>query len=50
MDDIFVIKDGLTEGDKIVLEGVREVRDGEKVDFEYKDPVEVLSQLKNKAE
>jgi membrane fusion protein (multidrug efflux system) len=50
MEDIFVIEDGVKEGDKIVLEGVRQVRDGEKVEFEFRDAKEVLSDLKFKAE
>lgn len=50
MDDVYVIKNGLQAGDKIVLEGIRQVRDGEKVEYEFRDPVEVLAHLKNKAE
>lgn len=50
LDDIFVIKKGLKPGEKIVLEGIRQVRDGEKVEYEFRDPTEVLGQLKNKAE
>ena len=36
LDDIFVIKSGLDVNDKIVLEGVRQVRDGEKVEYEFR--------------
>lgn len=50
MDDIFIIRSGLKAGEKIVLEGVRQVRDGDEVEYEYIDPVEVLGHLKNKAE
>ncbi len=50
LDDVFVIKEGLKPGEKIVLEGIRQVRDGEKVEYEFRDPTEVLGQLKNKAE
>lgn len=49
-DDIFVIKSGLDVNDKIVLEGVRQVRDGEKVEYEIRKPEEALSNLKNHAE
>ena len=49
-DDIFVIESGLQESDKIILEGIRQVRDGETVEYEFRDPVEVLSNLKNHAE
>ena len=38
MDDIFVIKKGLDVNDRIVLEGVRQVRDGEKVEYEFRTP------------
>jgi membrane fusion protein (multidrug efflux system) len=50
LDDIFVIQKGLRAEDKIVLEGVRQVRDGDRVDYEFKDPQDVLSNLKNHAE
>jgi membrane fusion protein (multidrug efflux system) len=36
--DIFVIKKGLDVNDKIVLEGVRQVRDGDKVEYEFRKP------------
>jgi membrane fusion protein, multidrug efflux system len=49
-DDIFVIKEGLKEGEKIILEGIRQVRDGDKVEYEYLAPDEVLSNLKHHAE
>jgi membrane fusion protein (multidrug efflux system) len=49
-DDIFVIQKGLTEGDKIILEGVRQVRDGDKIEYEYAAPEKVLSNLKYHAE
>jgi membrane fusion protein (multidrug efflux system) len=50
MEDIYVIEEGVKEGDKLVLEGVREVRDGAAVEYEFRAPEEVLSDLKNKAE
>jgi len=49
-DDIFLIKEGLDAHDKIVLEGIRQVRDGEEIHFEFRDPEEVLSHLKYHAE
>jgi len=36
--------------DKIVLEGVRQIRDGDKLEYEFKKPDEVLAHLKNRAE
>ncbi|MEQ9379896.1 MAG: efflux RND transporter periplasmic adaptor subunit, partial [Pirellulales bacterium] len=50
MDDIYVIKDGLNVDDKIILEGILQVRDGEEVDYEYIAPETVLGDLKYKAE
>ncbi len=50
MDDIYVIKSGVDVNDKIILEGVRQVRDGEKVEYEYRAPEEVLANLKFHAE
>ena len=49
-DDIFVIKTGVGVGDRIVLEGIRQVRDGEKVEYEFRPPEEVMRNLKNHAE
>ena len=49
-EDIFVISAGLEPGEKIVLEGLRQVRDGEKVEYEFQPAEEVLSNLKYHAE
>jgi membrane fusion protein (multidrug efflux system) len=50
LEDIYVIKSGLKMGDKIVLEGVREVHDGTKVEYEFRAPELVMANLKNRAE
>jgi membrane fusion protein (multidrug efflux system) len=50
LEDIFVIKKGLNVNDKIVLEGIRQVRDGEKVEYEFRPPGEALANQKNHAE
>jgi membrane fusion protein (multidrug efflux system) len=50
LDDIFVISKGLEVGDKVILEGVRQVHDGEKVEYEFRNPDEVLGHLKYRAE
>ena len=42
LDDIFVIKKGVSVGDRIVLEGIRQVRDGEKVEYEFRPQEEVM--------
>jgi membrane fusion protein (multidrug efflux system) len=49
-DDIFVLAEGLHEGEKIILEGIRQVRDGDTIEYESRDPEEVLSNLKYHAE
>jgi membrane fusion protein (multidrug efflux system) len=51
LEDIFVIKSGLDVKDKIVLEGVRQVHDGDKVEeFEFRPPEEALANQKSHAE
>ena len=50
LDDIFIIEKGLTVKDKIVLEGVRQVRDGDKVEYEIRKPADALKNLKYRAE
>ena len=49
-DDIYLLKDGLSVGDKIILEGIRQVRDCETVNYQFQAPEEVLSSLKYHAE
>ena len=50
LEDTFVIRGGLGVNDKIVLEGVREVREGDKVEYELRKPEEVLAHQKFHAE
>ncbi|WP_435009595.1 efflux RND transporter periplasmic adaptor subunit [Tundrisphaera lichenicola] len=50
LDDIFVISKGLDVHDKIVLEGIRQVRDGEKVEYEYLTAEEAMAHPKFHAE
>ncbi len=47
MAGIFVVKKGLDANDRIVLEGVRQVRDGEKVQYEFRKPEEVMADPTN---
>ncbi len=49
-DDLFVVESGLTLEDKIVLEGVRQIHDGQHVEAEFEEPTAVLSRLKHHAE
>ncbi|MEO8269762.1 MAG: efflux RND transporter periplasmic adaptor subunit [Aureliella sp.] len=50
MDDIYLIESGIDVNDKILFEGLRQVRDGEKVEYEYRAPEEILEHLKFHAE
>jgi membrane fusion protein, multidrug efflux system len=50
LDDIFVINSGLDVRDKIVLEGVRQVEEGKKLDYEFRKPEEALKNQKFHAE
>jgi membrane fusion protein (multidrug efflux system) len=49
-EDIFVIKSGLGVDDKIVLDGVQQVREGEKVEYEFREPKAALANQKEHAE
>jgi membrane fusion protein (multidrug efflux system) len=46
MPDLYVIKDGLKENERIMLEGIRKVKDGDKINYEYEDPKTVLPKLR----
>lgn len=50
LDDIFVINNVLDVKDKIVLEGVREVQEGGKVEYEFRKPEVALMNQKYHAE
>lgn len=50
MPDLFVVKSGLTENDRILLEGVQKVKDNDKITYEYQDPATVITHLRLKAE
>jgi len=51
LEDIYVIENGLSADDKIVLEGVRQVHDGEHLEnTEFRPPEEAVSNLKHHAE
>jgi membrane fusion protein, multidrug efflux system len=45
MPHIYAVQSGLEETDKILLEGLRLVRENEKISFNFKNPKEVLSHL-----
>ena len=50
MPDLYVVQSGITESDKIVLEGVQKVKDDDKIKYDYQKPEVVLAHLKLKAE
>ncbi len=50
MPDLYVVGSGLSENDKILLEGVQTVKDDDKIKFNYLAPNEAISHLRLKAE
>jgi membrane fusion protein (multidrug efflux system) len=50
MDDIFVVNKGIDVDDRIVFEGIQQVRDGDKVEYEVRSPQVVMANQKNHAE
>lgn len=47
MPDLYIVKEGVTENDKIILEGIRKVKDKAKIaEYKYVDPKEVIAHLK----
>jgi membrane fusion protein, multidrug efflux system len=46
MPDLYVLNSGLTVNDKILLEGIRKVKDGDRIGYTMKDPKNVISELK----
>jgi membrane fusion protein, multidrug efflux system len=45
MPQVYVVEKGLTEKDKILLEGIRKVRDGDEIAVNYQEPEKVLAHL-----
>lgn len=50
MPDLYVVGSGLSENDKILLEGVQKVKDNDKIVAEFIDPKEAVARLKLYAE
>ncbi|GGH07278.1 efflux RND transporter periplasmic adaptor subunit [Pedobacter zeae] len=48
--DLYIVGDGITVEDKILLEGVQKVKDDDKIAFKFQQPQEVLKQLRLKTE
>lgn len=50
MPDLYLVKNGLAETDKLLLEGVQKVKDDDKIKYAFQKPEEVISHLRLKAE
>ena len=50
MSGLYAIKKGLTGTERILLEGLRKVKDGDKINYDYREPQAVISHLKVYAE
>ena len=50
MEDLYVVTAGLAENEKILLEGLRKVKENDKIAYEYEEPKSVISHLKLHAE
>ncbi len=48
--DLYIVKSGLTGDEKILLEGLKKVRDNDKIIYDYKDPKSVIANLRVYAE
>lgn len=48
--DLYVVKGGLKGDEKILLEGIKKVRDNDKIRYDYKEPKSVVANLKVYAE
>ena len=46
MPDLYIVTGGISANDKIMLEGIRKVKDGDKISFNYEAPKTVISHLK----
>src|SRR5574344_53043 len=47
--DIFIISKGLTQNDRILIDGVEKVNDGDRISSRYKDPTTAIQSVKLKA-
>lgn len=50
LQDIFIVSSGLKKGDKILLEGIRKVRNDDEIEYDFEEPSSVLARLKLEAE
>jgi membrane fusion protein, multidrug efflux system len=47
---LFIVTKGITATDRILLDGLRKVKDGQKIDVDYQNPKKVFSTLRVEAE
>jgi len=47
---LFIVTKGLSKNDKILLDGLRKVKDGETIEVDYQEPAKVFSNLELEAE
>lgn len=50
LEDVYVLESGLSEEDKIIFEGIRQVRDDMKVEYAFRSPEDIFKKLKFHAE
>jgi membrane fusion protein (multidrug efflux system) len=50
MPDLYVIESGISENDRILLEGVQKAKDDDKIEYEFHKPQEVISHLRLRTE
>jgi membrane fusion protein (multidrug efflux system) len=50
MPDLYVVENGISENDRILLEGVQRAKDDDKIQYEFQDPKGVISHLRLRAE
>lgn len=50
MEDLYAVKAGLADNVKILLEGLRKVKDQDEISYEFKEPAQVIPNLKLYAE
>ncbi|MBB5395644.1 efflux RND transporter periplasmic adaptor subunit [Mucilaginibacter sp. AK015] len=48
--DLYIVGSGITENDKILLEGVQKVKEDDKISYTYQEPKQVISHLQLKTE
>ncbi len=47
--NVYIISEGLSQNDKILIDGVDKVNDGDRISFQYKSPAAVMQSIKLKA-